>query len=259
MKALREIAAEDVDTDYLRHQFWQQMLFKWGFPPWLIDHAAEKRYDWTRIIRDLHSGKVAQWIKGMLQYVPQVLQESILIKLTAMAMEESDQSVDTEALRLSLLLDGFEMSQGKMLRAEGPVSVTKERSRLITDLEASSFARKRFISKHLEDAEDLFTEGKMHPAMAEARSAFQAGIEDTVSCVQLTVPRRSGGGLKNQIEFLSRESFFSSDEEQAFLAAWGFLCAGAHPGLPPDEVGRIGLILALEFTQVLLIKARTLL
>jgi hypothetical protein len=65
--------------------------------------------------------------------------------------------------------------------------------------------------------------------------------------------------VKNQIEFLAKENLVSDDEKAAFLAAWGFLSAGAHPGLPPDEIGRIGLIFGLEFTQVLLVKAKALL
>lgn len=259
MKVLESLVPEDADTQFFRREFWQQKLFEWGFPPWLIDHVAGKNYDWVRIIRDLHGGHVTEWHKSYLYHVPRSDQVAMLIKLTAMAMEESEESVDQERLRLSLLLDGFEVSRGKLVSVEGPVSIAKEKSRLLTNLEASAFVRKAVIAKHLQDAEDLFSDGKMHPATAEARSALQAGIEDTVSLVERKVPRKSGGGVKNQIEFLANQNFISADEQQAFLAAWGFLSAGAHPGLPPDEVGRIGLIFGLEFTQVLLVKAKTLL
>jgi hypothetical protein len=95
--------------------------------------------------------------------------------------------------------------------------------------------------------------------MGQARSAFEAGVEDMVSLVEIITKRKAGSGLKNQVQFLSEEDFISADEQQAFLSAWGFLAAGAHPGLPPDEAGRIGLILGLEFMQVLLIKAKNLL
>jgi hypothetical protein len=267
MKVLEGLVPEDADTAFLRREFWQIKLFEWGFPPWLIDYAEETNYDWIRVIRDLYGGRVTQKLRGMtgttVDYLPRILQESMLIKLTAMAMTEEpddpgESAGDRERLRLSLLLDGFEMSQGKMVSVEGPVNIAKEKSRLLADVEASAFARKQLIAKHLNDAEDLFSEGKMHPAMAEARSALQAGIEDTLSLVEHKVGRKSGGGLRNQIEFLARENFLSADEQQAFLAAWGFLSAGAHPGLPPDEVGRIGLIFGLEFTQVLLVKAKAL-
>jgi hypothetical protein len=34
----------------------------------------------------------------------------------------------------------------------------------------------------------------------------------------------------------------------------GFLSAGSHPGLPPREQARIGLLLSMEFCQMLLLK-----
>jgi hypothetical protein len=264
MKVLESLVPQDAQTQFFRGKFWQQKLFGWDFPPWLIDYAEKKHYDWVDIIRDLHGGGVTQWLAGTLDYVPRVLQESMLIKLTAMAMSEEaedpeDSAGDQERLRLSLLLDGFEVSQAKVVSVEGPISITKEKSRLLTNLEASALPRKELIAAHLKDAEDLFSDSKMHSAMAEARSALQAAVEDTVSLVERKLSNRSGGGFRNQIEFLAKESFVSADEQQAFLAAWGFLSAGAHPGLPPDEVGRIGLIFGLEFAQVLLVKAKTLL
>jgi len=70
--------------------------------------------------------------------------------------------------------------------------------------------------------------------------SFQAGIEDTVALVEATVGNKSGGGVKNQIEFLTREKFISDCEQQSL------------------EAGRIGLVFGLEFTQVLLIKATNL-
>jgi hypothetical protein len=260
MTVLESLTPEDADTYPLRQKFWQQMLFKWGFPDWLIDYAIGASHNWTAIIRDLFAGKVTQKMSGhVLYHIPQRLQESMLNRLAAMAVTESEDSEEAQQLRRSLQLDGFDVSDGKTVPIEGPVSVTQEKSRLLSNLEASSFARKELIATHVKDAEDLFSEGKMHPAMGEARSAFEAGVEDFVSLVEIKTNRKAGSGLRNQIQFLSKEGFISADEEQAFLSAWGFLSSGAHPGLPPDEAGRIGLILGLEFTQVLLIKAKNLL
>jgi len=45
--------------------------------------------------------------------------------------------------------------------------------------------------------------------------SFQAGIEDTVVLVEATVGNKSGGGVKNQIEFLTREKFISDCEQQS--------------------------------------------
>jgi hypothetical protein len=259
MQVLESLTPEDADTFPLRQKFWQQILFKWGFPAWMIDYAVAKSHNWIAIIRHLFAGEVTERTGNSLYHVPQVLQESMLKRLAAMAITESDDTDEARQLRHSLQLDGFDVSDGKTVPLEGPISITEERSRLLTNLAASAYPRKEVIAKHLKDAEDLYSEGKMHPAMGQARSAFEAGVEDTVSLVEFKTKLKAGGGVKNQIHFLSKQGFISADEEQAFLSAWGFLSAGAHPGLPPEEAGRLGLILGLEFTHVLLVKAKTLL
>jgi hypothetical protein len=259
MKVLGSLVPEKADTYPRRRELWQQMLFKWGFDEWLIDNASKSSYDWTTLIRELFAGKAKARIRRGLPFiVPLPIQKSILKKLAAMAITESEDTEDARELRRNLELDGFDVVHGDIVPIEGPISVTEEKTRLLANLTDSSFARKDLIAKHLKDAEDLFSAGRMHPALGEARSALQAGVEDTVSLVETKTKRKSGGGFKNQIDFLAKENFISTDEQQAFLAAWGFLSAGGHPGLPPDEAGRVGFVLGVEFTQVLLIKAKNL-
>jgi hypothetical protein len=229
-----------------------------GFPDWLIDEGLHRSFNWTTIIRNVYKGRFMKRTGSFFE-IPPIIQDSMLKRLTAMAVHESEDTEEARQLRRSLQLDGFDVSAGNLVPIEGPISITEERSRLLTNLAASSLPRKDVIAKHLKDAEDLFAEGKMHPAMGQARSAFEAGVEDTVSLVEIKTNRKAGTGLKNQIQFLTKEGFIAADEEPAFLSAWGFLSAGAHPGLPPDEAGRVGLILCLEFTQVLIIKAENLL
>jgi hypothetical protein len=258
MKVLALLPPEDADTGQLIQEFWEQLLFEWGFPSWLIDHVIERHFNWTKIIRDLYGAEVVAGHGDKSYVVPSLLQGSMLKRLTALAMTESENTVERERLRRSLQLDGFEISERELAPAEGPISIAQEKGRVLKTLAASSFARKDLIAKHLKDAQDHFSNAKAHSVMSESRSALQASVEDTVSLIEKKGARKSGGGLKNQIEFLVREKFISDDEQQAFLAAWGFLSAGAHPGLPPDEAGRIALIFGLEFTHVLLFKAKNL-
>lgn len=260
MKVLPSLGPSDDEVSFSisTREFWEQLLFEYGFSAWLIDHVIERNFNWTRIIRDLHSGEVIEGHGNSSHYVPKDLQQLALRLLTIMGMKESENTMEREHLGFSLLLDGLEVGDGKLVSIEGPISVTEEKNRVAKNLAASSFARKTLIQKHLKDAEDHFSNGQMHSAMGESRSAFQASIEDTVSLLEKKLSARAGGGVKNQIEFLAREKLISDDEQQAFLAAWGFLSAGAHPGLPPDEAGRIGFIFGLEFTQVLLLKAKSL-
>jgi len=176
-----------------------------------------------------------------------------------MAFEESPTREDREGIRLSLQLDGFDVSKKQLRPIDGPVSAQEEKSRLLAFLRASKLSRQDVILKHLTGAEDLFGQGKYHPAIGEARSALQAIIEETVVLVEAKARRRSGGGTKNQVEFLERESILSADEGSAFLSAWGFLSSGNHPGMSSEEEGRIGTILCLEFSQILLVKCKSLL
>jgi hypothetical protein len=258
MKVLDGLTPEDADTYPLRREFWERKLFEWGFPEWLIDEGTHQSFNWTPVIRKVHKGRFMKRTGSVFE-IASLVQDSMLKRLAALAITESEDTEELSQLRRSLQLDGFDVSAGKTVSIEGPISITEEKSRLLTNLTASSFPRKGVIAKHLTDAENLFSEGQMHPAMGQARSAFEAGVEDTVSLVEIKTKQKAGSGLKNQIQFLTKEGIISADEEPAFLAAWGFLSAGAHPGLPPDEAGRVGLILCLEFTQVLLIKSKNLL
>ena len=183
----------------------------------------------------------------------------MLPKLTVMAFEESTNQSIQDAIRLSLQLDGIEISNEQLRPIDGPVSIEEEKSRLLAVLKTSNLGRKEVISKHIKDAEDLFGQGKYHPAIGEARSGLQAIIGETVTLVEAKVGRNSGGGTKNQVEFLEREKFLSADDQLALLSAWGFLCSGNHPGLSSEEQGRIGTILSLEFSHILLIKCKALL
>jgi hypothetical protein len=237
-------------------EFWRLKLFEEGFPPWLTEIMDEQDADWLRIIPLLASGNV---YRGYRVPIPAILCDTVLRRLTAMAFISSKKLETHEPLRLSLQRDGFDVPDGELRAIDGPVSVEQEQSRLLADLKISKLGRKDVISKHVLDAMDLFGNGKHHAAINEGRSAFQGVIDETVVLVGLKVGSNSGGGVANQFEFLEKHGFLSQDDRKAFEAAWGFLCSGSHPGVPPEESGRIGTILCLEFIQILLIKGKALL
>ena len=58
----------------------------------------------------------------------------------------------------------------------------------------------------------------------------------------------------NRIDYLESVGFLTADEKAAYRSGWGTLSAGSHPGVPEREQARIGLILALELSQLLLLK-----
>ncbi len=62
-------------------------------------------------------------------------------------------------------------------------------------------------------------------------------------------------GTANRIDYLRKVGFFATDDEKsAFGSAWGMLCSRSHPGVPERHEARIGLILALEFGHLLVLK-----
>lgn len=254
--ALAEMVPPEADTFPLIRDFWSTKLFAWGFPEWLIEFARVRSMNWSVVVRELFAGRGSA-VNNIL--TGRDLCHQMLRKLTLMAYSESKSKRTREDIRLSLQLDGFDVGEHELKSIDGPVSIEGEKSLLLDTLRASKFSRQDVIVKHINDAEEHFNQGKHHSAIGEARSAFQAVIDETVFLAESKVPRRSGGGVKNQIEFLGRESFLTTDEQQAFLSAWGFLSSGNHPGLTSEEEGRIGTILCLEFIQILLIKCRSLL
>lgn len=254
--ALAEMVPPEADTFPLIRDFWSTKLFEWGFPEWLIEFARVRSMNWSVVVRELFAGR-----GSAVNNVPvgRDLCHQMLRRLTVMAYSESKNKRIREDIRLSLQLDGFDVGEQGLKSIDGPVSIEGEKSLLLDTLRASKLGRQDVISKHIEDAEDHFNQGKHHSAIGEARSALQAVIEETVLFAESKVSRRSGGGVKNQIEFLGREGFLTTDEQQAFLSAWAFLSSGNHPGLSSEEEGRIGSILCLEFIQILLIKCKILL
>lgn len=254
--SLEAMVPAEADTFPLMRNFWRIKLFEWGFPDWLVHVVLKRSMNWSVIIPDLFYAKTktAENIP-----IEGALSSQMLRELTVMAYTETPSRLDREELRLALQLDGFDVGNKKLTPIDGPVSIEHEKTRLIEYLRASKLGRQDVISKHIEDAEDHFNNGKHHSAIGEARSALQAVIEEIVVLAEAKTQKRSGSGTKNMIEFLEREKIFSNDEQLAFVAAWAFLSSGNHPGMPSEEEGRIGTIFCLELIQILLIKGRNLL
>ena len=122
---------------------------------------------------------------------------------------------------------------------------------------------------HIDHAMKNYSDGKFHEALSESRSFIQSLIDTiTTETVRFGGHGRPDPGLGGsytktgpRIQFLADVMFLTSkphnkiDEELgAVRTVWSYLCAGAHTGLTPREDSRIGLILALEFGQLLALK-----
>jgi hypothetical protein len=183
-----------------------------------------------------------------------VLAEWLLRRLAALASTLPE----GQDVARSLELDGFQVDQ-KNLQLVPLDSVTSEREeeeRVVSLVNQSGLGNSTVILKHLRDARDLFLQQKDHPSIGQARDFVQAlldGIGDETNSHgghAIGFP----GGTKNRLNYLEQVGFFTTDEKTAVGAAWGFLSAGNHPGIPSRDEARIALILSLEFGLMLLLK-----
>ncbi len=223
------------------------------------------RWDWLRILIDLRSGKFyftqhhhrgSDNITGKYLSLP-LAQEAgnrLINQLAATAATLSS----GESLVRSLQLDGFDVDKSNLtlIPLEGPVSAREEEDILTRLVTSSGILGSATIKKHMADAHSLYTSGKYHPSLNESRNLMQALIDGITSETKThgTPATKLPSGTKNKIEYLTTAKFFTADEQAAFDSAWGSLSAGSHPGVPEREQARIGLVLALEFGQLLLLK-----
>lgn len=241
-----------------------RVLYEYDFPDWFVRHAQSLyRWDWQRILMDLKSwrfffpgGPSGNNITGeyMSLETSPARGEALIERLAALIVELG---VGEKVVR-SLEADGFAVDKQtlSLVRMEGPISESEEEDRLIQLVRASGFPNANVIAKHIGDALALFVDGKDHASLGESRSLIQALVDDisTENDVHGSKTVVLPGGTGPRMEYLHKIGFFTADEENSFRSAWGALSAGSHPGVPARDEARIGLILALELSQLLLIK-----
>jgi len=184
----------------------------------------------------------------------EVLGEILLRKLAALASTMPGGESVTRALEL----EGFQVDQKNLhlVPLDSVTSEKEEEERVVSLINQSGLGNSAVILKHLQDARDLFLQQKDHPSIGEARNFMQAlldGIGDETNSHgghDVGYP----GGTANRLIYLEQVGFFATDEKTAVGAAWGFLSAGNHPGIPSRDEARIALILSLEFGLMLLLK-----
>jgi hypothetical protein len=266
VQSFREYQSEQVRV-LRREPDFTAMLYERGFPDWLITHAeSEFGWEWMQILMSLRNrrfffpsasifGDTSILGRHLAQSDASVLGEDLVGKLVAFA---SLLSPAGEAVTRSLELDGFAVNDETLalVPLEGPVSAQQEEDRLSALIKNTGLPNHDVILKHMTDANSLYTEGKNHPSLNESRSMLQALIDG----VSVETNQHGGhstalpGGTANRMDYLMKVNFLTADEKAAFGSAWGLLSAGSHPGLPERELARIGLVLALEFGQLLMLK-----
>jgi len=248
-----------------RRKFWVELLYEHDFPNCIIERAEEFRFNFREILRYVQDGQFlfptgpnGPAISGEMASSEEdgiAWGSRLLGKLAAILVCIGS---PTE-LRLSLERDGYSVDCSRMslVPLEGAIKIQEEDDRFRQLIRTVKFPNGTNILKHLTDATDLFSEsGKEHPCINESRSFLQSLIDDISEETNRLGGHSIGlaGNTKDRFEYLQNVGFFSADERAAFGSAWGALSAGSHPGVPPRDEARIGLILAIEFGQLLVLK-----
>ena len=251
-----------------RHLNYGDLLYERDFPDWFVIRGAQTySWDWTAMLVELRRGAfffvqdITGWQTCIVSDHPSLTREQA--KLLGEAYTQRLAAFATslpgsESLLRSLQLDGFEVNKEKLMLVplEGPVSAAEEEDRITKLARTSGIPESVLVLKHMADAHSLYTEGKYHSSLNESRNLIQALI-DGISVETDRHAKHSPalpGGAANRVDYLSKVGFFTPDEKAALLSGWGSLSAGSHPGVPEREQARIGLILAFEFAQLLMLK-----
>jgi len=254
--------------------FWSRTLFEHNIPDWIVQHAeSHYHYDWDRLLKAFHSGQFFVTEYGPIAserecpreaYGP--MGEAVLGVIAAILVNDDfgpkgplSGQLKTEPLVRALEHDGFRVDRAnvRLIPVEGHVSHEEEESRLANLIDNSGLANRNVSNTHLKDASDHYIDGtKDHSSLGESRSLLQSlldGISEAIDQRGIS-PVGLPGGTSNRLDYLERNGLLTADERTAFGAAWGFLSAGTHPGLPPREQARMGILLSIEFSQMLVLK-----
>jgi hypothetical protein len=253
---------------------WSRILFEHGLPEPLLTHADQHyHFNWDRIIRALESGEFFTTQYGPVvpetELPPQKYEEAgqvFLAKMAAIVVVGDfgptgpvKGGLKIESLVRSLEHDGLavDMKSVKLVPIEGPVTLEEEQNRLEEMIDMSGLPGSAVAKKHLQDAAENYLDGtKDHSSLGESRALLQCLVDDSAEQIANTGRSQVGlpGGTANRLDYLERNNFLAPDEKAAFGAAWGFLSAGAHPGMTPREQARMGMVLSMEFSQMLIQK-----
>jgi hypothetical protein len=257
----------------------REVLYEQGMPDWFVRQASQRyAWNWMEVLWDLRRGTFFYSSQSYLNEdsdsiipegdalslrTPADSGEILIRKLAAVCVVLSLElpsrlySISQPLVR-SLQLDGYDVDQVnvRLVPLEGAVSAKQEENRLTKLVKASGVPASEVVLKHIKDASSLYGEGKDHASLNESRNLIQSLIDGISTETNAHGKHSIGlpGNTKDRIEYLTKVRFFEPDEEAAFKSGWGSLSAGSHPGVPDREQARIGLILALEFGQLLLIK-----
>jgi hypothetical protein len=118
--------------------------------------------------------------------------------------------------------------------------------------------RKDLLLQHFQNGHRLYQEQQFQPCAQEWRSFFEVllyGVwwRTRANRDELALYAESPS-MNDLFLYLTRAEFFSLEEESAFRGGYGFLSAGAHPGIGEKDNAYLSQTLALTYAHAILLK-----
>lgn len=152
--------------------------------------------------------------------------------------------VPLDDLQRSLQLEGWQFTEEGLRRIEGViVDLQAEEDTLLVLLRNSGLPDAAVAEMHLRrSAEDYGRDN--NSSMTNSRQALEQVLRDIAD---LTASARGDGrpADENVRQYLFNSGFFTQEEWRGFNGVYGFLSAGAHPGITDQEAARLGRNFAL--------------
>jgi hypothetical protein len=124
-----------------------------------------------------------------------------------------------------------------------------------TQLAKTSRVHSETVLRRIADARSLYVDGKYRASLNESRNLIETLIDSisTETDAHGNHSTKLTSGTINRIEYLKNVNFSTFSEQSEFLSVWCSLCGSQH-GVSEREQARLGLALAQEFGQLLLLK-----
>ena len=101
----------------------------------------------------------------------------------------------------------------------------------------------------------MFVQQKWGPAIGEWRKFFEALLHDIGELTSINRKDATPPNIRAVFDYLESAGFLDADERTGIMGStYGFLCSGAHPGIPEEHKARMGMALALSSGQMLVTK-----
>lgn len=164
-----------------------------------------------------------------------------------------------DELNRSLELDGYIYRDGQLLFSESAVLDIAEESGILQTLFVDlGLANKQVAMHHLELSEQNYVAGHWSDVITNSRSFLECVLKETAAMHSLKVKKTPLSDNSKPFEvrnYLEHEGVLEAKEKEALAKVYGLLSeTGSHPYIAQKDQARLMRILALTFSQFVMLR-----